>query len=72
MLNRNTVDAGGMPMGKEAKDKKPDASKEKKENVHIPLIPMRDESQELEEEMLEAFQEDQVQHKHGNAEPERD
>ena len=72
MLNRNTVDAGGMPMGKEAKDKKPDPSKEKKESVHIPLIPMRDESQELEEEMLEAFQEEQVQHKHGNAEPERD
>ena len=59
-------------MGKESKDKKPVPPEDKKKPVHIPLTPIRDDSQELEEEMQEAFEEDQVRHKHGHTEPERD
>jgi len=59
-------------MGKEAKEKKPDTPKEKKKQVHIPLIPIPNDAEELEEEMQEVFQEDQVRHKHGATEPERD
>jgi len=59
-------------MGKESKDKKPVPPEEKKKQTHIPLIPIRDDSQELEEDMQEAFDEDRVRHKHGQTEPERD
>ena len=59
-------------MKEKAKEKKPNAPEEKKKPVHIPLIPMPSDQQALDEEMLEVFQEDQVRHKHGNAEPEKD
>jgi hypothetical protein len=59
-------------MGKESKDKKANPPGKKEKPIHIPLIPIRDDSQELEEEMQEAFDEDRVRHKHGQTEPERD
>jgi len=60
-------------MGKKPDDKKkkkPD--KKKGKGMDIPLIPMQSDAQEMEEEMRELFQEDQVTHKHGKTEPERD
>jgi hypothetical protein len=72
ILTSTTAQGEGTFMGKEGKDKKPKASEEKKKPLHIPLIPIPDDKRELEEEMLEAFQEDQVRHKHGATEPERD
>lgn len=59
-------------MSKEAKGKKATKPEDKKKTIHIPLIPMPNEEQELEDEMREMFQEDQVRHKHGSTEPERD
>ncbi len=59
-------------MGEESKEKKSAPPEEKKKQIHIPLIPIPDDSQELEEEMQEAFDEDRVRHKHGQTEPERD
>ncbi|MCI0529732.1 MAG: hypothetical protein L0Y56_20005 [Nitrospira sp.] len=59
-------------MGKESKEKKSVPPEEKKKQIHIPLIPILDDSQELDEEMQKAFEEDQVRHKHGGTEPERD
>lgn len=59
-------------MGEESKEKKSAPPEEEKKKIHIPLIPILNDSQELEEEMLEVFEEDQVRHKHGKTEPERD
>lgn len=59
-------------MGEESKKKEPAQPEEKKKQIHIPLIPILDDSQELDEEMQKAFEEDQVRHKHGQTEPERD
>ena len=59
-------------MGEKPKAKEPIEPEEKKKQTHIPLIPMPNDAQELEEEMQEVFQEDQVTHKHGGTEPERD
>jgi hypothetical protein len=62
----------GAAMAEKRKKKKAEKAPEKKKEIHIPLIPIQDDSQIMEEEMKELFQEDQVTHKHGVTEPERD
>ena len=59
-------------MSQEAKGRKAPGPEDKKETIHIPLVPIPSDEQELEDEMREMFQEDQVRHKHGSTEPERD
>jgi hypothetical protein len=59
-------------MRKEQKSKKAGKPAKKKGEIHIPLVPIPDDAEELEDEMRELFEEDQVTHKHGTTEPERD
>lgn len=61
-----------VPMGEKPKGKEPVDPEKKKELTHIPLIQIPDDSREMEEDMEALFKEDQVTHKHGRSEPERD
>ncbi|MBI3804375.1 MAG: hypothetical protein HY282_11510 [Nitrospirae bacterium] len=58
----------------EKSDKKPEVKKpeEKKEATHIPLRLIRNDSEELEEDLREMFDEDKVVHRQGGSEPEAD
>ncbi len=53
---------------------KKDAEKKenKKTELKIPLRLIPNETESLEEEMQEIFDEDKIVHRHGSAEPERD
>lgn len=59
-------------------EKKPDETKDKKkeekkkETTHIPLRFIRNDSEELEEDLKEIFDEDKVTHRQGSSEPEAD
>ena len=44
----------------------------KKETTHIPLQFIRNEKEELEEELKEMYDEDKVTHRQGSSEPEAD
>ncbi len=63
-------------MTDEAKDIKKEEpkhpAKAKPPSLMIPLIKVPNDSEILEEELKEMFDEDKVTHKHGNAEPEAD
>jgi hypothetical protein len=52
--------------------KKGDAPPKKSIPLTIPLIKVPNESELMEEELEEMYNEDKVTHKHGNAEPESD
>ncbi|MGB3942317.1 MAG: hypothetical protein WBK96_12565 [Candidatus Manganitrophaceae bacterium] len=51
-------------------EKKPE--EKKKETTHIPLRFIRNEGEEIGEEMEEIFNEDKVVHRQGSSEPEAD
>lgn len=54
----------------ETQDKKKE--EKKKETTHIPLRFIRNDNEELEEDMKEIFDEDKVTHRQGSSEPEAD
>lgn len=54
----------------ETQDKKKE--EKKKETTHIPLRFIRNNNEELEEDMKEIFDEDKVTHRQGSSEPEAD
>lgn len=54
----------------ETQDKKKE--EKKKETTHIPLRFIRNDNDELEEDMKEIFDEDKVTHRQGSSEPEAD
>lgn len=54
----------------ETQDKKKE--EKKKETTHIPLRFIRNDNEELEEDMREIFDEDKVTHRQGSSEPEAD
>lgn len=63
---------------KETSEKKQDKTQEKKkeekkkETTHIPLRFIRNDNEEIEEDMKEMFDEDKVTHRQGSSEPEAD
>lgn len=54
----------------ETQDKKKE--EKKKETTHIPLRFIRNDNDELEEDLKEIFDEDKVTHRQGSSEPEAD
>lgn len=59
----------------ETQDKKKEEKKKeekKKETTHIPLRFIRNDNEELEEDLKEIFDEDKVTHRQGSSEPEAD
>lgn len=54
----------------ETKDKKKE--EKKKETTHIPLRFIRNDNEEMEEDLKEIFDEDKVTHRQGSSEPEAD
>jgi hypothetical protein len=52
-------------------EKKQDETK-KKETTHIPLRFIRNNNEEIEEELKEIYDEDKVTHRQGSSEPESD
>ncbi len=62
-------------MAEKSKKKKPageDAKKAPKERKEIPLISVPSDDDAIAQDMADLFEEDQVTHKHGSAEPEAD
>lgn len=62
-------------MPDESQSKQPageDAKKTPKERKEIPLVSVPNDDDAIAEDMAELFEEDQVTHKHGSAEPEGD
>lgn len=56
-----------------APDKKPETKKEeKKPTTHIPLRLIRNDQEEIEEDLREIYEEDKVTHRQGSSEPEAD
>lgn len=59
-------------------EKKPDETKDnkkeekKKETTHIPLRFIRNDNDDLEDDLKEIFDEDKVTHRQGSSEPEAD
>ncbi|MFQ5543956.1 MAG: hypothetical protein ACE5FY_06350 [Nitrospiria bacterium] len=53
-------------------DEKKENKAAKNKSTHIPLRIIKNESEELAEEMQNIFDEDKVTHKYGTSEPERD
>ncbi len=58
------------PKSEKKKDKKKE--EKKKETTHIPLRFIRNDNEELEEDLKEIFDEDKVTHRQGSSEPESD
>ncbi len=52
--------------------KKDEKKEEKKETTHIPLRFIRNDDEELEEDLKEIYDEDKVTHRQGTSEPEAD
>ncbi len=62
-------------MAEESQEKKPkgeDSKKAPKQRKEIPLVSVPSDNDAIAEDMAELFEEDQVTHKHGSAEPEGD
>jgi hypothetical protein len=65
-----TIDVERIIMTEESEKKNP--PQKKSFPLTIPLIKVPNESELMEEELEEMYNEDKVTHKHGNAEPESD
>ncbi len=59
-------------MGKKSKPPKNTAQTKEKKKVLIPLPVIPGDEKTLHDEMADLFEEDQVTHRHGRTEPERD
>ena len=57
---------------KEKEVKKPEGSEKKKRSVALPIIQVPNDTEEMEAEMQDLFNEDKVEHVQGSIEPEAD